>query len=65
LVQSKRSIERCVQATVLAQVGDTILAVHTGGYSLGFEGEICGRITSLNPRVDDPGVLAWISQFLD
>ena len=47
------------------ELGDTILAVHTGGYSLGFDGEICGRITSLNHRVDDPDVLAWISQFLD
>jgi len=46
-------------------LGDTIVAVHTGGYSLGFDGEICGRITSLNHRVDDPDVLAWISQFMD
>lgn len=47
------------------ELGDTILAVHTGGYNLGFDGQICGRIASLNHRVDDPGVLAWIGQFLD
>ena len=39
---------------------DTVVAVHTGGYRLGVEGEICGRITSLNHRVDLPDVLAWI-----
>ena len=40
---------------------DTVVAVHTGGYRLGVEGEICGRITSLNHRVDLPDVLAWIT----
>jgi hypothetical protein len=42
-------------------LGDTLLAVHTGGYNLGFEGNICGRITSLNHRVDIPEVLDWIA----
>ena len=45
-------------------LGNTIVAVHTGGYSLGFEGEVCGRITSLNHRVDDPDVLRWIKGYL-
>jgi len=40
---------------------DTVVAVHTGGYRLGVEGEICGRITSLNHRVDLPDVLAWVT----
>jgi hypothetical protein len=49
-------------------LGDTILAVHTGGYRLGPNGVICGRITSLNHRVDIPEVLDWINadaQFQD
>jgi hypothetical protein len=41
--------------------GDTVLAVHTGGYRLGKDGVICGRITSLNHRVDIPEVLDWIN----
>lgn len=44
---------------------DTVLAVHTGGYNLGWEGQICGRITSLNHRVDLPEILDWISGYLD
>lgn len=47
------------------ELGDTVLAVHTGGYSLGFEGEICGRITSLNHRIDDPAILEWINRYVD
>ncbi|MCU0478135.1 MAG: trypsin-like serine protease [Chloroflexi bacterium] len=42
-------------------LGDTLLAVHTGGYGLGKDGYICGRITSLNHRVDIPEVLSWIA----
>ncbi len=42
-------------------LGDTLLAVHTGGYNLGFEGDSCGRLTSLNHRVDIPEVLDWIA----
>jgi hypothetical protein len=44
---------------------DTIVAVHVGGYRLGFHGQICGRITSLNMRVDLPIVLDWLATFLD
>jgi hypothetical protein len=44
-----------------APAGDTVLAVHTGGYRLGPNGVICGRITSLNHRVDIPEVLDWIA----
>jgi hypothetical protein len=40
---------------------DTIAAVHTGGYRLGLDGVICGRLTSLNHRVDLPEVLSWIA----
>jgi hypothetical protein len=40
---------------------DTVVAVHTGGYRLGRDGVICGRITSLNHRVDLPDVLGWIT----
>ena len=46
-------------------LGDTILAVHTGGYRLGKNGVICGRITSLNHRVDIPEVLDWIAANVD
>jgi hypothetical protein len=46
-------------------LGDTILAVHTGGFSLGYRAQICGRITSLNHRVDLPVVLDWLNQYLD
>ena len=38
------------------------------GYRLGKNGVICGRITSLNHRVDIPEVLDWINadaQFQD
>jgi len=46
-------------------LGDTVVAVHTGGYRLGYQAQICGRITSLNHRVDLPIVLDWLDQFLD
>jgi hypothetical protein len=46
---------------VLFSGTDTVVAVHTGGYRLGVDGVICGRITSLNHRVDLPDVLAWIT----
>ena len=45
--------------------GDTVLAVHTGGYRLGNAGQICGRITSLNHRVDVDVVLDWIAGYMD
>ena len=38
-----------------------IVAVHTGGYRLGYNGVLCGRITSLNHRTDLPEVHAWIT----
>jgi Trypsin len=44
--------------------GDTVVAVHTGGYRFGFEGGICGRKTSLNHRVDLPLVLDWLEPYL-
>jgi len=37
-----------------------IVAVHTGGYRLGYNGVLCGRMTSLNHRVDLPEVHDWI-----
>lgn len=37
-----------------------IVAVHTGGYRLGYNGVLCGRITSLNHRIDLPVVYDWI-----
>lgn len=42
----------------------TLVAVHTGGYRLGFDGALCGRLSSLNHRVDTPAVLDWLDQFL-
>ena len=33
---------------------DTVVAVHVGGYRLGLNGVLCGRITALNMRVDLP-----------
>lgn len=45
--------------------GYTIVAIHTGGYRLGFDGQLCGRLSSLNHRVDRPDVLNWLAGFLD
>jgi hypothetical protein len=45
--------------------GNTVVAVHTGGYRLGYGGRLCGRITSLNHRVDLPVVLEWIEEVMD
>lgn len=39
---------------------DQIVAVHTGGYRIGYEGVLCGRLTSLNHRTDIEGVYDWI-----
>lgn len=44
---------------------DTIVAVHVGGFRMGFHDRLCGRITALNMRVDLPIVLDWLAQFLD
>ena len=38
-----------------------IVAVHTGGYNLGYQGQLCGRLTSLNHRTDLPAVYDWIT----
>ena len=46
-------------------LGDTVVAVHTGGYRMGWEGQLCGRKTSLNHRVDLPFVLDWIALYID
>jgi hypothetical protein len=43
-----------------AQPGDTVLAVHTGGYHMGYLNKLCARMTSLEHRVDLPTVLDWI-----
>jgi hypothetical protein len=48
-----------------AQPTDTVLAVHTGGYRMGYLGRLCGRLTSLNHRVDLPVVLDWIALNID
>ena len=47
-------------------LGDTatVVAVHTGGYRLGFDGALCGRLSSLNHRIDTPVVLDWLYEFL-
>lgn len=48
-----------------APLGDTVVAVHTGGYRIGFAARLCGRLTSLNHRVDLPVVLDWLAGFTD
>jgi hypothetical protein len=47
-------------------LGDTnqLVAVHTGGYRLGSTGAICGRLTSLNHRLDTAAALDWITAML-
>ena len=44
---------------------DQLVAVHTGGFRLGSTGAICGRMSSLNHRLDTAVALDWISTFLD
>lgn len=48
-----------------ASLEDTLVAVHTGGYRMGYLGRLCGRITSLNHRIDLPAVLDWLEDFAD
>jgi hypothetical protein len=43
----------------------TLVAVHTGGYGVGFEQVLCGRLSSLNHRLDTAIVQDWLAQFLD
>jgi Trypsin len=50
---------------IFVQGSDTVVAVHTGGYGLGYEGNLCGRITSLNHRIDVPDILEWIDPYVD
>lgn len=47
-------------------LGDTnqLVAVHTGGYRLGSTGAICGRLTSLNHRLDTAAALDWLTPIL-
>lgn len=42
----------------------TLAAIHTGGYRLGFDGALCGRLSSLNHRLDTATALNWLYQFL-
>ena len=48
-----------------AEPSDTVLAVHTGGYRMGYLTRLCARMTSLNHRVDLPEVLDWIASYID
>jgi hypothetical protein len=47
-------------------LGDTsqFVAVHTGGYRLGSTGAMCGRLMSLNHRLDTTAALDWIYSIL-
>jgi len=45
--------------------GTTVLAVHTGGYHMGYMNRLCARMTSLNHRIDLPAVLDWINGYID
>jgi hypothetical protein len=40
---------------------DTVVAVHVGGYRMGYHDRLCGRITALNMRTDIASVQAWIA----
>jgi secreted trypsin-like serine protease len=48
---------------IFLEGSDVIVAIHTGGYRLGFDGALCGRLSSLNHRIDTPIVLDWLGQF--
>jgi hypothetical protein len=50
---------------IFLQDEDLIVAVHTGGYRLGYNDRLCGRMTSLNHRIDLPVVLDWLAQYID
>ena len=50
---------------IFLQDEDVVVAVHTGGYRMGYLNRLCGRITSLNHRIDLPVVLDWINRFVD
>jgi len=42
----------------------TIVAIHIGGYRLGFDGVLCGRLSSINFRIDNPDALNWLYGYL-
>ena len=44
---------------------DTVVAIHVGGFHMGFHDRLCGRMTSLNMRVDLPIAMDWLATFLD
>jgi len=46
---------------IFMQETGELVAVHTGGYRLGYNGQLCGRITALNHRTDLPSVHEWIT----
>ena len=50
---------------IFPEGSDTVVAVHTGGYRRGYDGVLCGRMTSLNHRVDIPAVLDWLAKYID
>lgn len=50
---------------IFLQDEDVIIAVHTGGYRMGYLNRLCGRMTSLNHRVELPVVLDWLETFID
>jgi secreted trypsin-like serine protease len=49
---------------VFLGASNQLVAVHTGGYRLGPGGVICGRLTSLNHRLDTAVALDWVNCFL-
>jgi secreted trypsin-like serine protease len=42
----------------------TIVAIHIGGYRLGYDGALCGRLSSINFRIDNPDALNWLYGYL-
>lgn len=47
------------------ELGDTIVAVHSGGYGMGYYDQLYGRKSNLEMRVDIPLVLDWLAGYLD
>jgi hypothetical protein len=62
IVAPGRRLRWRLRLTHLLHDTTEIVAVPTGGYRLGYEGVLCGRITSLNHRVDVPSVHEWITE---
>jgi len=65
-VEDPRPTSRWSAAKRCSAMGTTnqLVAVHTGGYRLGPDGVSCGRLTSLNHRLDTEAALDWINSFL-